>query len=388
MIKTKINLITLGIDASRNRSGGAQAHLIGLLSEFNPREHGVNLVHVWAYQELLDKLPNSTWLVKHYSPYLEQSLIHQIFWQGFILSKELRRYSCDILFATDASTFCFFSPLIVLSQDMLSYEPGVMSYFGISLARLRLILILLIQNLAFKRALGVIFLTKYASSIIQKSCGKLKNFAHIPHGVSKLTLDGDLATNRFSENYLNRVINCLYISNCDLYKHQWVVVEAISIMRNQGYNLKLSLVGGGSGKAQSLLEKAILNYDPLHNFVTQTPFVPHSEISRLLMASDLFIFASSCENMPITLIEAMAVGLPIACSDRGPMPEVLNKGGVYFDPENPTSIVEALKALILSQKTRLDCSKFAIDLSAEYSWKRCSNDTLDFIVRSFFKGKL
>ena len=35
--------------------------------------------------------------------------------------------------------------------------------------------------------------------------------------------------------------------------------------------------------------------------------------------------------MPNTLVEAMASGLPIACSDRGPMPEVLGDGGVLFD---------------------------------------------------------
>ena len=46
-----------------------------------------------------------------------------------------------------------------------------------------------------------------------------------------------------------------------------------------------------------------------------------------LSKSNIFIFASSCENMPITLIEGMASGLPIACSDRGPMPEVLQDGG-------------------------------------------------------------
>ena len=51
------------------------------------------------------------------------------------------------------------------------------------------------------------------------------------------------------------------------------------------------------------------------------------------------IFASSCESSSCVLIENMASGLPIACSNRGPMPEVLKDGGVYFDPEKPIDIL-------------------------------------------------
>ena len=41
------------------------------------------------------------------------------------------------MFTTDASTFCRFKPMIVLSQDMLSYEPGAMKRYGYTKQRLR-----------------------------------------------------------------------------------------------------------------------------------------------------------------------------------------------------------------------------------------------------------
>ena len=52
-----------------------------------------------------------------------------------------------------------------------------------------------------------------------------------------------------------------------------------------------------------------------------------------LREAELFVFASSCENLPNILIEGMAAGLPIACSRRPPMPEVLGDAGESFDPE-------------------------------------------------------
>jgi len=67
---------------------------------------------------------------------------------------------------------------------------------------------------------------------------------------------------------------------------------------------------------------------PAREFITQTGVVPPNDLATLLAEFDLFIFASSCENMPNTLLEGMASDLPIACSNRGPMPEVLRDGGV------------------------------------------------------------
>ena len=80
----------VGIDASRNRSGGAKAHLIGLIGEGDPSKHGIKEVHVWAFKTLLDSLPDEPWLVKHNPKALERSLFWQVWWQRRSLPKEAR----------------------------------------------------------------------------------------------------------------------------------------------------------------------------------------------------------------------------------------------------------------------------------------------------------
>ena len=92
-----------------------------------------------------------------------------------------------------------------------------------------------------------------------------------------------------------------------------------------------------------------------------------------------FIFASSCENLPIILLEAMASHLPIACSNRLPMPEVLGDTGVYFDPEDITSITNALRELLVSSELRKVKAKKAKERSIQYTWGRCANDTFEFL---------
>ena len=84
--------------------------------------------------------------------------------------------------------------------------------------------------------------------------------------------------------------------------------------------------------------------------------------------------------MPITLLEAMAMSFPIACSNKGPMPEVLKHGGQYFDPINPYSISDSIERLILDSELRSQSSRNSKLLSEEYSWARCSFETFDYLV--------
>jgi len=373
--------ITVGIDASRNRSGGAKAHLLGILSEVNPLNYGIKEVHLWAPDSLLNELENHSWLIKHSPKGLQQSLIKQIWWQATKLSYEAKSIGCDIMFTTDASTLCRFKPMIVLSQDMLSYEPGAMKSYGYTKQRLRLLAILFIQNYAFRFSDGVIFLTEYASKVIQKSTGLLNRVKCIPHGVGL-----NFRSLQFNHTWPNdsiEPIRCIYISNSEMYKHQWVVVQALSILRANGHNITLQLIGGGEGRAQKLLDESINKFDPEASFVEVINFITHNKVPEYLSKSNIFIFASSCENMPITLIEGMASGLPIACSDRGPMPEVLQDGGVYFNPEDCKSIVFAIEKIIYNHSLRNYISKRAKKLSNKYSWSRCADQTWEFIVDTY-----
>lgn len=368
--------LIIGIDASRNRSGGAKAHLIGILSSLEPQRFQIVEVHVWSYKSLLDSLPDYDWLIKHNPPELELSLLKQIKWQYIQLPKEAKSAGCDIMLYTDAGAFVNFYPCAVMSRDMLSFEAGEMQRFGMSKARLRLVLLKYVQAYSLKKATATIFLTEYASNIIQKFTGPLVNFKVIHHGVSD-----SFRLNLILKPRLGKLerIGCIYVSNASMYKHQWNVIEAVHKVRVEGYDIQLLLVGGGAGKAQEMVETAISTYDKNREFVTQMDFVRHGQVNQLLANSDIFIFASSCENMPNTLVEGMSAGLPIICSNKGPMPEVLRDGGMYFNPEKPEEIYKALKNIIVHNEVRLDLAAKSKKYSLDYSWQRCADETFAYL---------
>lgn len=370
----------LGIDASRCRSGGAISHLIGILENLHPKNYNIKEIHLWSYNSLLNRIENKDWLIKHKSKALNKSLIHQLYWQRFILKRLLIYNKCDVLFTADASSLCTFKNQVVFSQDLLSYEPGIERLYGLSLFRLRLILIRWVQNKAFQKAIGVIFLSNYTSNLIQKSCGNLNNYKVIPHGVNEL----------FFKVKKNKIISdkivFTYVSNYDLYKNQWVVVKAIEKL-NKKYNTELNLVGGGEGPAKYRLENQLKISDPKSKFVKMYDFISHKKIIEIMKNTDIFIFASSCETFGITLLEGMAAGMVIASSNKSSIPEIIEDGGLLFDPENHLSIYNTVRSLVDDADLRLKLSKKSRKLASKYSWERCSHETFNFIVESYLKYK-
>jgi len=371
------NGIIVAVDASRNRSGGALAHLIGLLGSVDPRDYGINEVHLWSYPRLLSQIPDQSWLVKHCPRQLQQSLPQQVWWQYSRLAKEVVQAGCNILLSTDAGSVCRFLPNVVMSRDMLSFEPKEISRYGaFSVSRLRLYLLKHVQISSLRKSSGAIFLTQYASDVISRHTGTLKSSAIIPHGVGK-----NFRAKPCHQDWpsFGSAIQCIYVSNADLYKHQWHVISAISNLRKAGYNISLTLAGAGSGQAvHRVIEQADI-CDPTREYVHILPKITHDEVAHHIHKSNIFIFASSCENMPNTLLEGMAAGLPIACSNRGPMPEILKNGGVYFDPESPTSIAKALSSIITQNTLRVSIQTSAFRRSLLFSWERCAIETWQYL---------
>jgi len=370
----------IGIDASRCRSGGAIAHLVGIISNLNSTELGIKNVHIWSYSKLLNQIPDRDWLIKHSPKELHSNLFIQILWQFFRLPKELKFLNCDILFTADAATVCNFQPQVVLSQDLLSYEPGVLKLYKFSFYKIRLYLIYFLQNIAFKRASGVIFLTEYSKIVIQNHIGVLPESTIIPHGVND-----EFKNFKFSRllNSSSKKINCVYVSNALLYKYQWNVVRAIELIRNEeGLDISLTLIGGFNHEAKTLIENQLRKSDPLNEFVSIYPFLSSSEILSIISNSDVFVFASSCEAFGITLLEGMSTGIPIACSNRSCLPELLQNGGVYFDPEYPGDIASAIIKLIKSDDLKSYVSNNALINASKFSWERCSLETFQYLIKN------
>lgn len=379
----------VGIDASNLRSGGTTTHLIELLGAANPRDFGIDEVVVWGGSAVLERIDQRNWLRKRPQPMLEQSAnpfadrrhLLRAWWQRFELSKLARAASCDLLFVPGGLHSGGFHPFVTMSRNMLPFEAHEAARYGYSPARVRLWLLRRLQARSFRDADGLVFLTAYARDTVSRGTRvDGSKTAVIPHGVSQKFSFRPRAQQPIGEYSSSRPYRILYVSTVDIYKHQWHVVTALAQLRSEGFPVVLDLVGPAYGAGAKRLTQMLATLGPVSNFVRCAGAVAYNELPAFYAAADLKVFASSCENMPNILIEAMAAGLPIASSNRGPMPEVLGNGGLYFDPERPEEIAGAVRSLLVSPQLRADKAQQAFERAQHYSWERCARETCSFLA--------
>jgi glycosyltransferase involved in cell wall biosynthesis len=373
--------VRLGVDASNIRAGGGVTHLVELLRSADPLAYGFSQVIVWSGQATLDRIEDRPWLVKSSQPMLGRSLAYRAFWQRFSLSRVARMTECDMLFVPGGSYAGDFHPTATMSQNLLPFEWREMARYGLSWMTLKLLLLRWAQSASFRRANGVIFLTHYAQEAVTRVTGPLRgSVVIVPHGIDDRFARSPRTQRALDDCSVANPFRFLYVSIVDVYKHQWTVAEAVSSLRADGFPVALDLVGPAYGPALERLQRVLRRVDPDRAAIRSLGEVPYRELHRSYGVTDGCVFASSCENMPNILLEAMASGLPIACSDRGPMPEVLGDAGVYFDPEDVESIKQALQQLILSPALRAAKARVAFERAGGYSWRRCADETFGFLA--------
>jgi len=369
----------LCIDASNIRAGGGITHLSEMLRAAQPDKYGMREIVVWSGKYTLARLPKRPWLRLLHEPLLDGPLVKRLYWQAVKLSQLAENY--DLLFVPGGTYLGTFTPFVAVSQNLFPFEPQERRRFGLSWSRLRLTLLEKLQAVTFQRAAGAIFLTETARQVVEQRIGHLPDkIAIVPHGVSDHFRLEPRVQRPLSVYSLNRPFRWLYVSIVDLYKHQWHVAEAVAKLRLKGIPIALDLVGPSRSRGLRRLRKVMRHIDPAGRYICYHGLVPYSELASFYHQADGFVFASSCENMPNILLEAMAAGLPIACSNRGPMPEILGGAGVYFDPEDPSEIAGALYTLMMAPDKRERYAWAAYEQAQQYSWERCARETLAFLA--------
>jgi glycosyltransferase involved in cell wall biosynthesis len=272
-------------------------------------------------------------------------------------------------------------PAVTISQNMLPFELDKAALFGrLSLMYLKCCMLRLLQSISFKRAIGIIFLSKYAQDKINQCIQINTPQALIPHGIEARFIEPPRLQKPIDAYSVADPFRFLYVSILMPYKHQVEVIRAIKELRDSGWPVTLDLIGPSWGWYGEAVQNTIKNLDPEGSFVKYLGEMPFDALHRTYQKSDAFIFASSCENLPNILIEAMASGIPVACSSEGPMPEILGAAGFYFDPHCVSSITLALIEMMSSFDKRFEFSLNGFQRAEKYSWSKCSVHTFRFIA--------
>ncbi len=108
-----------------------------------------------------------------------------------------------------------------------------------------------------------------------------------------------------------------------------------------------------------------------------TGFVSDAELLELYNACDCFVFPSFYEGFGLPILEAMACGRAVACSNTSSMPEVADGAGLLFDPHQTGEITRAMKDILLDSELRGRLERLGLQRAAGFTWKKSARSTLD-----------
>jgi glycosyltransferase involved in cell wall biosynthesis len=144
----------------------------------------------------------------------------------------------------------------------------------------------------------------------------------------------------------------LYPANYWKHKNHEMLLAGFGLARREGLPADIKLVcTGAPGARQSGLEEAARRMG-LGDVAVFAGYRPRADLDALMAHSAGLVFPSLYEGFGLPLAEAMAAGVPVACSDRTALPEVAADAALLFDPRRPDALARALVALATDEALR------------------------------------
>jgi glycosyltransferase involved in cell wall biosynthesis len=167
------------------------------------------------------------------------------------------------------------------------------------------------------------------------------------------------------------------LARMDVWKGIDDALDAIGLLQDRGQRARLVLAGpeGTAGDAQAL--RAKIASRGVERFASYLGCVEGAAKQRLLAESDCLIQPSHHEGMPLSVLEALAHGLPVIATRVGSVPEVIEDGvqGLLVPPHRPDLLAAVMARLV---DDRRECGRMSVAARAlaeqRFSLKRFQRD--------------
>jgi len=106
-------------------------------------------------------------------------------------------------------------------------------------------------------------------------------------------------------------------------------------------------------------------------------FVPDEDLLLFYAACEVFVFPSVYEGFGLPILEAMACGRAVACSNTTAMPEVADAAAILFDPRDCGQMVRAMRDLIADPELRARRERLGLKWAGRFSWDRAAEKTFE-----------
>ena len=338
--------------------GGTEIYLRELLAAL-ARIDTANEYFVFTNREtgadLVPRQPNF-----HFNPQQVRASFRpgRILWEQIALPLAARRYRLDVLFnpgfTAPALAAC---PSVTVFHDMQHKRyPQHFRWFDLPFWRLLL-------WTSAHRSHRLIAVSEATRADMLHYYGLApERITAIPHGVEPRFFSLERA-------HLEAYVLC--VSTLHPHKN---LDRLIRVYARRKRDFRLTLTGMRGFHARSL-ERLILELGVAES-VRLTGWIAHEELYRQYERAQAFIYPSTFEGFGMPVLEAMAAGIPTACSDIPALREVAGDAALFFDPLDEDAIDEALERITTGRLLRGRLAEAGPARARLFTWEQTALTTL------------
>jgi glycosyltransferase involved in cell wall biosynthesis len=178
---------------------------------------------------------------------------------------------------------------------------------------------------------------------------------------------------KYGVDFSVREFFILYVGTELPRKNLPILLNAIRLLKSYNVSVQLIKVGdSGGARWRTLVETQIKALD-LVSDVHFVGRVDENDLPLMYSAADAFVTTSLLEGFGFPVLESLACGTPVICSNVGSLPELVGNSAILIDPRNPYEVADAVKdALLNVQKWETMINKEAHALE-QFRWPKTAN---------------
>ena len=172
----------------------------------------------------------------------------------------------------------------------------------------------------------------------------------------------------------------LAVSTVHPHKNWQRLLEAYAHLVREGRREHL-VIAGLAGKAWHDVKERLLDAE-LAERVHLLGWQPRPVLLTLFRFAEALVFPSTFEGFGMPVLEAMAAGIPVVCSDIPPLREIADGAAHFFDPASSPALTDALREMFADNALREQFVERGLEKAAQFTWTRAAEQTLAVLLEA------
>jgi len=182
---------------------------------------------------------------------------------------------------------------------------------------------------------------------------------------------------RIRKRYELPNVYALYVGTLQPRKNLQTLLGALAELSQQQRSVHLAIAGKKGWLYESLFAR--VRQLGLEEQVYFLGYVPQQDLPALISGARVFVLPSLYEGFGLPVLEAMACGTPVICSDVSSLPEVAGDAAILVSPHGTDQLAQALRRVLDDDGLRDELALRGLRRAKQFSWQRSAQQTLQIL---------